>query len=231
MALILKTIINSGTGSVYNYLSERKKGWNQILFYDRNKLKPSRKFLFNTVDSKFSYCAYFKCHVTADDSFWSLTRWAMHAVSMLIHLRLFKWWQWCWWHRYVGDFMMVTDLRCRWQNHYVGDFFRYVGDFPNILNWSPTSWIGHQHIKLVTKTFGLQHRCHRLNWTKIKVVNSLKVVQNFWTKVEIRKIWINGLIYFGERSGWTKIETFDSKRHAYASIWYASRDYLNKNEN
>ena len=29
----------------------------------------------------------------------------------------------------VGDFMTVTDLRCWWQNHYVGDFFRYVGDF------------------------------------------------------------------------------------------------------
>ena len=64
LALILKPIINSGTGSVYNYLSERKKGWNQILFYDRNKLKTSRKFFFNTVDSKFSYCAYFKCHVS-----------------------------------------------------------------------------------------------------------------------------------------------------------------------
>ena len=31
-------------------------------------------------------------------------------------------WQWCWWQRYVGDFMMATDLRCRWQNHYVGNF-------------------------------------------------------------------------------------------------------------
>ena len=39
----------------------------------------------------------------------------------------------------VGDFMMVTDFRCRWQNHYVGDFFRYVGDFLNVLNRSPTS--------------------------------------------------------------------------------------------
>ena len=34
----------------------------------------------------------------------------------------------------VGDnvmlvFMMVTDLRCWWQNLYVGDFFRNVGDF------------------------------------------------------------------------------------------------------
>ena len=68
-----------------------------------------------------------------------------------------KWWQWCWWHRYVGDFMMVTDFRCWWQNHYVGDFFRYVGDFLNLLNRSPTSCIGHQHLKLVTNTFGLQH--------------------------------------------------------------------------
>ena len=55
-------------------------------------------------------------------------------------------WQWCWWHRYVGDFMMVTDFRCRWQNHYVGDFFRYVGDFLNVLNRSPTSKSYHQHI-------------------------------------------------------------------------------------
>ena len=33
----------------------------------------------------------------------------------------------------VGDIvMMVTDFRCWWQNHYVGDFFRYVGDFLNV---------------------------------------------------------------------------------------------------
>ena len=53
--------------------------------------------------------------------------------------------------------MMVTVFRCWWQNHYVGDFFPYVGDFLNVLNWSPTSWIGHQNLKLVTNTFGLQH--------------------------------------------------------------------------
>ena len=23
----------------------------------------------------------------------------------------------------VGDFMMVTDFRCWWQNHHIGDFF------------------------------------------------------------------------------------------------------------
>ena len=46
----------------------------------------------------------------------------------------------------VGDFMMVTDFKCWWQNHYVGDFFRYVGDFLNVLNRSPTSSTCHQHI-------------------------------------------------------------------------------------
>ena len=46
--------------------------------------------------------------------------------------------------------MMMTDLRCWWQNHYVGDFFRYVGDFAMYK-------IGPQHFKLVTNTFGLQH--------------------------------------------------------------------------
>ena len=35
--------------------------------------------------------------------------------------------------------MMGTDLRCWWQNHYVDDFFRYVGDFLNVLNYSPQS--------------------------------------------------------------------------------------------
>ena len=39
-------------------------------------------------------------------------------------------WQWCWWHRYVGD------------------FFRYVGDFLYVLNRSPTSQTCHQQISL-----------------------------------------------------------------------------------
>ena len=42
--------------------------------------------------------------------------------------------------------MMVTDLRCWWQNHYVRDFVRYVGDFLNVSNRSPTSQTCHQHI-------------------------------------------------------------------------------------
>ena len=55
-------------------------------------------------------------------------------------------WQWCWWQRYVGDLMMVTDLRCWWQNHFVGDFFRYVGNFFDAINRSPTSSTYHQYI-------------------------------------------------------------------------------------
>ena len=54
-------------------------------------------------------------------------------------------------------FEMVTDLRCWWQNHYVGDFFRYVGQFLNVLNRSSISWIGHQHLKLFVNTFGLKY--------------------------------------------------------------------------
>ena len=41
--------------------------------------------------------------------------------------------------------MLVTDLRYWWQNHYVGDFFRYVGDFLHVLNRSPTFQTCHQH--------------------------------------------------------------------------------------
>ena len=51
--------------------------------------------------------------------------------------------------------MMVTDFRCWWQNHYAGDFFRYVDDFLNVLNRSPTSQTCLQHIwspTLVTNT-------------------------------------------------------------------------------
>ena len=42
--------------------------------------------------------------------------------------------------------MLVTDFRRWWTNHYTGDFFRYVGDFLNVFNRSPTSQTCHQHI-------------------------------------------------------------------------------------
>ena len=46
--------------------------------------------------------------------------------------------------RFVGDFMMVTDWRYWWQNHYVGDFFHQ--QVTNILNRSATFQTSHQHI-------------------------------------------------------------------------------------
>ena len=80
------------------------------------------------------------------------SNWSLRFISKFFPKK-YRWWQWCWWHRYVGDFMMVTDLKCWWQNHYAGDFFRYVGDFLNVLNRSPTSWIGNQYLKLEKCSF------------------------------------------------------------------------------
>ena len=42
--------------------------------------------------------------------------------------------QWSWWQRYVGDFIMMTDLRCWWQNHYVGDFSSFWWFWGSILS-------------------------------------------------------------------------------------------------
>ena len=79
--------------------------------------------------------------------------WAQRYLAVIVMLMTSL----CWWC-YIGDVMLVTDFRCWWQNHYVGNFFRYVCDFLNVLNRSPTSWIGHQHLKLITNTFDLHHR-------------------------------------------------------------------------
>ena len=59
-------------------------------------------------------------------------------------------WQWFWWHCYGGDFMMVTDFLCWWQNNYVCVFLCYVSEFLNILNRSPTSKTCHQRIWSLT---------------------------------------------------------------------------------
>ena len=82
--------------------------------------------------------------------------------------------QWYWWQRYVGDFMMVTDLRYWWQNHYDGDFFDYLGDFflceyqdfyyPNlksvtsISKRSPRSQFSQQHEPLPTYVTNICHQ-------------------------------------------------------------------------
>ena len=91
----------------------------------------------------------------------------------------------------VGNFLMVTDLRYWWQNHYVGDFF-------NIQNQSPSSQIGDQHFKLVTnkncllhpsptKTVSIirhQQRCNQiLSWKNVtfRVIFRLRSLCEFTT--------------------------------------------------
>ena len=58
-------------------------------------------------------------------------------------ISLWKWWQWCRWHRYVDDFMMVTDLTCWWQNQWQRIKKQMNGDVTIVT--SPT------RIKLVSK--------------------------------------------------------------------------------
>ena len=55
--------------------------------------------------------------------------------------------------------MMVTDFRCWWQNHYVGEFLRYVGDILKVLNRSPTHLVSSNRHK---------HRCN-LNISKDQI--------------------------------------------------------------
>ena len=52
----------------------------------------------------------------------------------------------------IGDFIMVSNLRCWWQNHYVGDFFIVLVIFN----------VGHQHHK--PTHFVVQHRCGHTNF-------------------------------------------------------------------
>ena len=76
----------------------------------------------------------------------------------------------------VGDNVMLV-IWCWWQNH-------YVGDFSNELNRSLTSWIGHQHLKLVTNTFrsNIRHQHRR----------SLLFCTNFYRKWNYQKTHQDG---------------------------------------
>ena len=59
-------------------------------------------------------------------------------------------WQWCWWHCYVGDFMVVTVLRCWRLFSLCWWFFQCIKSVTNILNRSLTSQTCHQHISSPT---------------------------------------------------------------------------------
>ena len=75
------------------------------------------------------------------DSLWQVS----NLVTVMLVTSL------CWW-LYHGDRfqMLVAEWLC-WR------LFSICWLFLNVLNRSPTSWFGHQHLKLVTNTSGLQH--------------------------------------------------------------------------
>ena len=74
--------------------------------------------------------------------------------------------------------MMVTDFRCWWQNHYVGDLFRYLRDFLNVFNRSPTSQTCHQDILSLTSV------------TNIDVtVLSRRIPYRFWSVDSWKEKW------------------------------------------
>ena len=104
--------------------------------------------------------------------------WLIFPWQMMIYpsCNTLCWWQLCWWHRYVCDCMMVTDLRCWWQNHYVADFFVMLVIF-SIYE------IGHQHPESVTNISNLlpthlvsnirhQHRCNPLGLVHLATILS-----------------------------------------------------------
>ena len=92
-----------------------------------------------------------------------------------------------------GDIvMLVTDLRCWWHNQYVGDFFRYVGDFLNVLNRSPTHLVSNiRH----------QHRCYRyLSWISGPI--GFQIFVSSWHKISVNQLyygqnWIFEICNFG----------------------------------
>ena len=75
---------------------------------------------------------FLKCLATRFDDLFDQAIWNLFYVKLKWNLS----WHWCWWHRYVGDFMIVTDFRCWWQNHYFGEFFH---QYLESVIWSPTS--------------------------------------------------------------------------------------------
>ena len=74
---------------------------------------------------------------------------------------------------------MVTNFRWWWHNHYVADFFRYVGDFLNALNRSPTSQTCHQHI-----------------WSPTSVTNIDVTPRRSLDSMMIQNVWFTVCIWF-----------------------------------
>jgi len=95
----------------------------------------------------------------------------------------------------VGDFMMVTDFRCWWQNHYVVKFFRYVGDFLNVLNRQhPESVTNISNLSPTHFVSNIRHQ-HRYNQSQSRT-KFLRIQRNFNSleKTLHRSVWSKFLI-------------------------------------
>ena len=77
--------------------------------------------------------------------------------------------------------MMETDFRCWWQNYYVGDFFRHVGDFLNVLNRQTC----HQHIWSLTSVTNIDVTVSRSCMVK-QVCTGLKADLGIKTNINIQ---------------------------------------------
>ena len=101
--------------------------------------------------------------------------------------------------------MLVTEILAR--NHDVGDFFRYVSDFLNVLNRSTICWISHQYLRLVTNTFGLRHPSPTSMWP----MEFSEMFQNFWEPfqnfVSLENIFMGVLKYKYSRNAFCAIKT------------------------
>ena len=91
-------------------------------------------------------------------------------------ITMFSRWQWCWWHRDVGDFMLVTILGPWWQKKDVGDIFLHVGDMP----------IGHQHNYMPECDVGdrfVMLETWNSTWCQIKWRFLLSINESWVTKI------------------------------------------------
>ena len=91
------------------------------------------------MNSKIEFKLQNDIHPVDSNSMWPCAEHDLEVISNMFRVLFIPFFRSQWCQCYVGDFMMVTDLRCWWQNHYIDDYIL-----------SPTA-------KLVTNTFCLKH--------------------------------------------------------------------------
>ena len=91
----------------------------------------------------------------------SFSNFSPFQVLSVWFLKYFIKWQWCWWHRYVGDFMIVTDRSLTSWNRSPTEIGHQHPESVNIIsNLSPTHLVS---------TIRHQHRCNQVYKSKSTV--------------------------------------------------------------